>query len=161
MMMMMVIMVDLYRVFWRPVGSRTANKTDTITPKVVLTELTPGVTYEVDIYYHYLLFIIIVYYLCKVVVKAGNSEGTSQLTAPVKFYTVRHWSLIADQVTMIHYSRLTNSSSPAPPGTRTSGAQWASCSPSSSSSVRCLNQFCTVQCSSVLVYRAFYQLLEC
>ena len=83
-------------------------------------------------------------------VKAGNSEGTSQLTAPVKFYTVRHWSLIADQVTMIHYSRLTNSSSPAPPGTRTSGAQWASCSPSSSSSVSCLNQFCTpVQYSAV------------
>ena len=26
--------VDLYRVFWRPVGSKTANKTDTITPKV-------------------------------------------------------------------------------------------------------------------------------
>jgi len=60
--------VDLYRVFWRPLGSKTANKTDTITPKVVLTELAPGVTYEV-------------------VVKAGNSEGTSQLTAPVKFYT--------------------------------------------------------------------------
>ena len=33
-----------------------------------MTELAPGVTYEV-------------------VVKAGNSEGTSQLTAPVKFYT--------------------------------------------------------------------------
>ena len=48
--------VDLYRVFWRPVGSRTANKTDTITPKVVLTELTPGVTYEVDIYYNYLFY---------------------------------------------------------------------------------------------------------
>ena len=27
--------VDLYRVFWRPVGSKTANKTDTIIPNVI------------------------------------------------------------------------------------------------------------------------------
>ena len=58
--------VDLYRVFWRRVGSRTANKTDTISRKVVLTGLSPGVAYEV-------------------VVKAGNSNGTSQLTTPITF----------------------------------------------------------------------------
>ena len=45
---------------------RTANKTDTINKKVVLTGLTPGVAYEV-------------------VVKAGNSNGTSQLTTPITF----------------------------------------------------------------------------
>ena len=27
--------MDLYRVFWRPVGSRTANKTDSVARKVV------------------------------------------------------------------------------------------------------------------------------
>ena len=34
--------VDLYRVFWRPVGSKSVNKTDSIQRKVTLTELTPG-----------------------------------------------------------------------------------------------------------------------
>merc|ERR1719336_3461986 len=60
--------VDLYRVFWRPVGSRTANKTDSVARKVVLGSLQPGRSYEV-------------------VVKAGNSQGTSQLTTPIRFYT--------------------------------------------------------------------------
>ena len=60
--------VDLYRVFWRPVGAKGANKSDTITRKLVLTGLTSGTNYEV-------------------VVKAGNSNGTSQLTQPLKFIT--------------------------------------------------------------------------
>ena len=47
---------------------RRANKTDSIQRKVTLTGLQPGVHYEV-------------------VVKAGNSRGTSQLTTPLKFIT--------------------------------------------------------------------------
>ena len=60
--------VDLYRVFWRPVGAKGANKSDTINRKLVLTGLESGTSYEV-------------------VVKAGNSNGTSQLTQPLKFIT--------------------------------------------------------------------------
>ena len=60
--------VDLYRVFWRPIGAKGANKSDTISRKLVLSGLESGTRYEV-------------------VVKAGNSNGTSQLTKPLTFIT--------------------------------------------------------------------------
>ena len=60
--------VDLYRVFWRPIGAKGANKSDTISRKLVLSGLESGTRYEV-------------------VVKAGNSNGTSQLTKPLNFIT--------------------------------------------------------------------------
>ena len=58
--------VDLYRVFWRPVGVKGSNKSDIIEPKITLHDLESDVSYEV-------------------VAKAGNGEGTSQLTEPVIF----------------------------------------------------------------------------
>lgn len=60
--------VELYRVFWRPQGVKVTNKSDTVQRKLVLSGLEPGTTYEL-------------------VVKAGNSNGTSQLTHPLKFVT--------------------------------------------------------------------------
>ena len=58
----------LCRVFWRPVGRRSANRSDTIQRRLVLRGLETGAAYEV-------------------VVKAGNGNGTSQLTAPLQFIT--------------------------------------------------------------------------
>ncbi len=60
--------VELYRVFWRPLGAKGANKTDTTDTKLLLDNLNSENTYEL-------------------VVKAGNSNGTSVLTPPVKFIT--------------------------------------------------------------------------
>jgi hypothetical protein len=60
--------VELYRVFWRPLGAKGANKTDTTETKLMLDSLNSGTTYEL-------------------VVKAGNANGTSVLTAPLKFIT--------------------------------------------------------------------------
>jgi hypothetical protein len=60
--------VELYRVFWRPLGAKAANKTDTTDTKLMLDSLNSGTTYEL-------------------VVKAGNSNGTSVLTSPLKFIT--------------------------------------------------------------------------
>lgn len=60
--------VELYRVFWRPLGAKGANKTDTTDTKLMLDNLASGTTYEL-------------------VVKAGNSNGTSVLTSPLKFIT--------------------------------------------------------------------------
>ena len=69
--------VELYRVFWRPVGQQETNKSDTVARRLLLTGLRPGTTYEL-------------------VVKAGNSNGTSQLTAPLKFITADKY-IIATQ----------------------------------------------------------------
>ena len=66
--------VELYRVFWRPVGEKGTNKTDTVARRIVLEDLQPGTTYEL-------------------VVKAGNSNGTSQLTPPLKFVTADKYVL--------------------------------------------------------------------
>ena len=71
--------VELYRVFWRPVGSKGANKSDTVQRKLVLHELQSGTTYEV-------------------VVKAGNSNGTSQLTQPLKFITADQFIIATSPV---------------------------------------------------------------
>ena len=71
--------VELYRVFWRPVGSKSANKSDTVQRKLVLHDLHSGTTYEV-------------------VVKAGNSNGTSQLTHPLKFITADEFIIATSPV---------------------------------------------------------------
>merc|ERR1719228_81789 len=71
--------VELYRVFWRPVGAKGANKSDTVQRKLVLHELQSGTTYEV-------------------VVKAGNSNGTSQLTQPLKFITADEFIIATSPV---------------------------------------------------------------
>eukprot|EP00092_Neocalanus_flemingeri_P093803 GFUD01119242.1.p1 GENE.GFUD01119242.1~~GFUD01119242.1.p1 ORF type:complete len:1460 (+),score=180.34 GFUD01119242.1:219-4598(+) len=71
--------VELYRVFWRPVGAKGANKSDTVQRKLVLHELHSGTTYEV-------------------VVKAGNSNGTSQLTQPLKFITADEFIIATSPV---------------------------------------------------------------
>jgi len=71
--------VELYRVFWRPVGAKGANKSDTLERKLVLHELKSGTTYEV-------------------VVKAGNSNGTSQLTHPLKFITADEFIIATSPV---------------------------------------------------------------
>jgi len=60
--------VELYRVFWRPVGAKDTFKNDTVDQQLRLNNLVSGVTYEL-------------------VVKAGNSNGTSHLTAPLRFIT--------------------------------------------------------------------------
>lgn len=71
--------VELYRVFWRPVGAKVTNKSDTVQRKLVLTSLEAGTTYEL-------------------VVKAGNSNGTSQLTAPLKFITADKYIIATSPV---------------------------------------------------------------
>eukprot|EP00092_Neocalanus_flemingeri_P007163 GFUD01007739.1.p1 GENE.GFUD01007739.1~~GFUD01007739.1.p1 ORF type:complete len:206 (-),score=64.68 GFUD01007739.1:26-619(-) len=58
--------VEIYRVFWRPVGAKGSNKTDIVENKIVLHELASETLYEV-------------------VIKAGNADGTSQLAEPVHF----------------------------------------------------------------------------
>merc|ERR1719495_37877 len=60
--------VELYRVFWRPVGARETLKNDTLGRELKIGNLVGGTTYEL-------------------VVKAGNSNGTSHLTAPLRFAT--------------------------------------------------------------------------
>lgn len=60
--------VEVYRVFWRPKGSRNTTKNDTKTTNLIISGLKEGVTYE-----------------C--VVKAGNHLGTSTLTDPTEFIT--------------------------------------------------------------------------
>lgn len=60
--------VEMYRVFWRQVGSRTAIKNDTKATSLRITGLKDGSTYE-----------------C--VIKAGNHLGTSTLTEAVRFTT--------------------------------------------------------------------------
>ncbi|CAG2057021.1 unnamed protein product, partial [Timema podura] len=60
--------VEMYRVFWRQVGSRNAAKNDTKVTRLRIMGLKEGATYE-----------------C--VIKAGNHFGTSTLTDPVKFTT--------------------------------------------------------------------------
>jgi hypothetical protein len=71
--------VELYRVFWRPVGAQETNKTDTVARRVSLAGLTPGTAYEL-------------------VVKAGNSNGTSQLTPPLKFVTADKYIIATSPV---------------------------------------------------------------
>ena len=61
-------MVELYRILWRQEGSVRAHKVDTSRTKITIEHLTPGVPYEL-------------------VIKAGNANGTSQLTPPLKFIT--------------------------------------------------------------------------
>ncbi|XP_064105777.1 Ig-like and fibronectin type-III domain-containing protein 1 isoform X2 [Macrobrachium nipponense] len=58
--------VELYRVFWRPFGNRTAMKNDTSETSMTIKGLQEGMTYEIA-------------------VKAGNSQGTSVLTPTVNF----------------------------------------------------------------------------
>ncbi|KDR18237.1 Ig-like and fibronectin type-III domain-containing protein 1 [Zootermopsis nevadensis] len=58
--------VEIYRVFWRQLGSRSATKNDTKATSLRITGLKDGSTYE-----------------C--VIKAGNHLGTSTLTEPVRF----------------------------------------------------------------------------
>ncbi|XP_069682867.1 Ig-like and fibronectin type-III domain-containing protein 1 isoform X2 [Periplaneta americana] len=60
--------VEMYRVFWRQVGSRSATKNDTKATSLRITGLKEGETYE-----------------C--VIKAGNHLGTSTLTEPIRFTT--------------------------------------------------------------------------
>lgn len=71
--------VELYRVFWRPLGEKGTNKTDTVARRIVLEDLQPGTTYEL-------------------VVKAGNSNGTSQLTPPLKFVTADKYIIATSPV---------------------------------------------------------------
>lgn len=59
-------MVELYRVFWRPMGNRTALKNDTSNTTMVIKGLQEGKMYEIA-------------------VKAGNARGTSVLTPTVNF----------------------------------------------------------------------------
>jgi len=63
--------VEVYRVFWRPVGAKGSNKSDIVDNKITLHDLESDVDYEV-------------------VVKAGNGNGTSQLTKPVFFGLEQH-----------------------------------------------------------------------
>jgi len=58
--------VEVYRVFWRPVGAKGSNKSDIVENKIILHDLESDVDYEV-------------------VAKAGNGNGTSQLTKPIFF----------------------------------------------------------------------------
>ncbi|XP_077284865.1 Ig-like and fibronectin type-III domain-containing protein 2 isoform X2 [Arctopsyche grandis] len=58
--------VDIYRVFWRPIGLKIPEKIDTLETELTISSLKDGVTYE-----------------C--VVKAGNHLGTSTLTEPLQF----------------------------------------------------------------------------
>lgn len=71
--------VELYRVFWRPLGSKETVKNDTIQRKLLLTGLHSGTTYEL-------------------VVKAGNANGTSQLTPPLKFLTADEFIIATSPV---------------------------------------------------------------
>lgn len=58
--------VDLYRILWRPIGSGRAYKVDTADTSYTIENLQTGVPYEL-------------------VIKAGNANGTSQLSPPLKF----------------------------------------------------------------------------
>ena len=60
--------VELYRILWRAVNSVRALKVDTSRTKITIENLKPGIAYEL-------------------VIKAGNANGTSQLTQPLKFIT--------------------------------------------------------------------------
>ena len=60
--------VELYRIMWRAVNSVRALKVDTSRTKITIENLKPGIAYEL-------------------VIKAGNANGTSQLTQPLKFIT--------------------------------------------------------------------------
>jgi hypothetical protein len=60
--------------------SRLAKKIDTSETTINLDELIPGVTYEL-------------------VVKAGNANGTSQLTPPIKFVTADKYIIEAKGIT--------------------------------------------------------------
>jgi len=60
--------VELYRVYWRPIGAKETLSNDTTDTQMRLSALTGGTTYEL-------------------VVKAGNANGTSHLTAPLMFAT--------------------------------------------------------------------------
>lgn len=71
--------VELYRVFWRPVNSKSSVKNDTIQRKLLLTGLSSGTKYEL-------------------VVKAGNANGTSQLTSPLKFVTADEFIIATSPV---------------------------------------------------------------
>jgi len=71
--------VELYRVFWSPSKSRNTKKNDTVEQNLLLTGLTSGLTYEL-------------------VVKAGNSNGTSQLTTPLKFVTADEFIIATSPV---------------------------------------------------------------
>lgn len=71
--------VELYRVFWRPLGTKDTTKNDTIKRQLLLTGLNSGTTYEL-------------------VVKAGNANGTSQLTAPLKFLTADEFIIATSPV---------------------------------------------------------------
>ncbi|KAG8229762.1 hypothetical protein J437_LFUL007060 [Ladona fulva] len=59
--------VEMYRVFWRQVGSRVATKNDTKETSITVNTLKDGTWYEF-------------------VVKAGNHLGTSTLTDPVRLF---------------------------------------------------------------------------
>eukprot|EP00095_Tigriopus_kingsejongensis_P012676 maker-scaffold22_size673200-snap-gene-3.19 protein:Tk12676 transcript:maker-scaffold22_size673200-snap-gene-3.19-mRNA-1 annotation:"ig-like and fibronectin type-iii domain-containing protein" len=71
--------VELYRVLYRKKGERFAEKIDTPETEITISNLTPGVTYEL-------------------VVKAGNSNGTSQLSAPLQFFTANHYLVETTQI---------------------------------------------------------------
>lgn len=58
--------VELYRVFWRPLGQRAARKNDTSQTDITIAGLSEGTTYEIA-------------------VKAGNHKGTSILTPTLTF----------------------------------------------------------------------------
>ena len=77
--------VELYRVYWRPQGSKETMNNDTTDTKLELKNLIGGTVYEL-------------------VVKAGNSQGTSHLTAPIRFAT-------GDQVTILTSARSGSSAS--------------------------------------------------
>lgn len=65
-------MVELYRILWREKGARRADKIDTENNQVVLDNLHPGKEYEL-------------------VIKAGNANGTSQLSPPLQFITAENF----------------------------------------------------------------------
>lgn len=61
-----------FRILWRESGTSHADKVDTTKTSIKLTNLRPGTTYEI-------------------VIKAGNSNGTSQLTPPLTFVTEENY----------------------------------------------------------------------
>ncbi|TRY80837.1 hypothetical protein TCAL_04329 [Tigriopus californicus] len=71
--------VELYRVLYRRKGERFAEKIDTPETEITLTNLLPGVPYEL-------------------VVKAGNSNGTSQLSPPLQFFTANQYVVETTQI---------------------------------------------------------------
>jgi hypothetical protein len=71
--------VELYRILWKAQGSGRAQKVDTSRTRITIENLIPGIPYEL-------------------VIKAGNANGTSQLTRPLKFITADEYIVETTQV---------------------------------------------------------------